>query len=263
MGENSAISWCQHTWNPWIGCQKVSPACDGCYAEALMDKRYGRVEWGPHGKRIRTSAANWKEPFRWDRKAAAEGTRPFVFCLSLGDIFDNRVPSSWRRDAFDVQRATPHLIYLLLTKRPQNAIAMCEEAGGLPPNAAIGTTTENQQQLNLNAPALLRAKSELNPLFVFLSCEPLLGPLDLWLYIDPLRLFRSRVDWVITGGETDQGGHKARPTQPQWLRDIRDQCARAEVPYHHKQNGEWFTSKKRSGRLLDGREHNDLPRVAA
>ena len=118
MGENSKIEWCNHTFNPWIGCQKVSPGCDHCYAEAMMDHRYGRVKWGPHGERKRTSPANWKNPLRWAKQA--NGRRPRVFCASLADWLDNRVPRDWRSDLGRLIEATPELDWLLLTKRPEN-----------------------------------------------------------------------------------------------------------------------------------------------
>lgn len=263
MAENTAISWCHHTWNPWIGCTKISPACDCCYAEALMDKRLGKAQWGNH-PRIRTGAHTWNDPFRWQRRAERDGTRPFVFCASLADIFDNQVDPQWRADAFDVMRKTPRLVYLLLTKRPQNIIKLSEAAGGLPANAAIGTTIEDQERANLNVPHLLQAKGHTGALFTFVSCEPLLGPIDLtsihlknvlspfdalrgatWSRLKDGQCFlhiscRPRIDWVITGGETDQGGHKARPTHPDWIRSLRDQAGRAGVPFHHKQNGEYL-----------------------
>lgn len=315
MAENSAISWTRHTWNPWMGCTKVSPACDGCYAEALMDKRYGKVQWGPHGERVRTGAHTWNDPIRWNRQAEKDGDRPFVFCASLADIFDNQVPAEWRRDAFDVMRRTPRLVYLLLTKRPQNIVKLANEVGGLPWNAAIGTTIEDQKRANINVPALIHAKNTVKPLFAFLSCEPLLGPIDLqypeelWpngppmccsgfecgcrgLPTDPPLMWG--IDWVITGGETDQGGHKARITEIAWTRSLRDQAIHAGVPYHHKQNGEWLAwgqmledestnllslgrdperyqqingeiysrvGKKRSGRTIDGVTHEAFPEV--
>lgn len=336
MGEKTAISWTDMTFNPWIGCTKISPACDGCYAEAMMDKRYGRVQWGAPGKgngtRVRTSAGNWRQPIRWNKKAVAEGTRPFVFCSSLADVFDNQVPNEWRRDLFDLIRATPHLVWLLLTKRPQLIVKLYEEAQRLNPdgtrwtstlsrersawprNAAIGTTVEDQKRADLNIPHLLHAKATLKPTFAFLSCEPLIAPIDLqypvsiWpdgpaaccsghecgcmgLPVDPPLIWG--IDWVITGGETDQGGHNARPTHPDWYRGLRDQCRAAGVAYHHKQNGEFSdfdhigmawndlpdrirgqqqfvngkamikVGKHRSGRLLDGVEHNARPQVAA
>jgi protein gp37 len=121
MAENSKIEWCDHTFNPWIGCQKVSPGCDHCYAEAMMDKRYGRVQWGPHGERKRTSEDNWKKPLAWAKRA--NGHRPRVFCASLADWLDNRVPLQWRSDLGRLIEATPELDWLLLTKRPENSIS--------------------------------------------------------------------------------------------------------------------------------------------
>lgn len=272
MGETTHISWADHTFNPWIGCMKVSPACDGCYAENLMATRYGRVSWGAPGQgagtRERTAAANWKKPLAWNRKAAKDGTRPFVFCASLADVFDNAVPDEWRRDLFKLINATPHLTWLLLTKRPQLIERLWCEAcpeghWGWPRNAAIGCTVVTQEEADRDVPALLRAKASLNPAFAFLSMEPLLGPVDLtriclgegpattvWPNIDRMRITLNAltgapktgippIDGVITGGETDQGTHKARPTATDWFRTIRDQCEAAGVAYHHKQNGEW------------------------
>lgn len=232
MAENSLISWTRHTWNPWMGCTKVSPACDGCYAEALMDKRYRKVQWG-NAPRVRTGAHTWNDPFRWQRQAEKDGDRPFIFCASLADIFDNQVDPQWRTDAFDVMRKTPRLVYLLLTKRPQNIVKLAGAAGGLPRNAAIGTTIEDQKRADINVPALIEAKAEVNPEFAFVSCEPLLGPID-------LRDMILDIEWVITGGETDQGGHMARPTHPMWFHSLRRQCVVAGAAFHHKQNGEWI-----------------------
>lgn len=306
-----------YTFNPWLGCTKVSPACDGCYAENLMAIRYKRVEWGAPGKgagtRVRTSSGNWHQPVRWNRLAAESGTRPFVFCASLADVFDNQVPAEWRRDLFTLMRSTPHLVWLLLTKRPQNIVRLAEAAGGLPPSAALGVTCEDDARWDLNVPALVEAKMELQPLFAFVSAEPLLGPifarkapitkaLRPWFgqrdeYFDPLhprQPYWARIDGIFTGGETDQGSHRARPSNPQWFRDLRDDCADTGTAYHHKQNGEWLgwgqqltdgstnllsfgkdperylqigreivsrVGKHRSGRLLDGIEHNAHPTV--
>lgn len=282
MAENSAISWTDDTFNPWIGCTKVSPACDGCYAEAMMAGRYGRVEWGGPGKgdgtRSRTAASTWKLPRKWNREQEAyehncsligETPEPrFVFCASLADVFDNAVPAEWRRDLFDLIRATPNLTWLLLTKRPGNIVKLWHETVTLhmdeppdeverwPLNAAIGCTVANQDEADRDIPKLLRAKAALRPAFAFLSMEPLLGPVDLTdvandgdSYWDALTGHPAeetidgepceKVDWVITGGETDQGAHKARPSRPDWFRSLRDQCAAAEVPFHFKQWGEW------------------------
>lgn len=292
MGDVTNISWCDHTFNGWVGCTRVSPACDGCYAAHLMETRMGRVQWGGpgvgNGTRSRTSNANWRKPIAWNRAAAKAGTRPFVFCSSLADVFDNQVPAAWRRDLFELIIKTPNLIWLLLTKRPQNIVKLFDEISHVrdewPRNVAIGTTVEDQTRFDLNVPALRKAKRLLNPAFAFLSCEPLLSPLNGSLH---------DIDWVITGGETDQGAHKARPTHPDWFRSLRDQCAAAGIPYHHKQNGEWLggdqipedvtipsgisndcgisgaddnrrvwrVGKHYSGRAIDGVEHNGFPSI--
>jgi protein gp37 len=228
-----------------------------------MDTRYGRVQWGGPGKgtgtRVRTSEHTWNDPLRWNRKAQRLGTRPFVFCASLADIFDNAVLAQWRRDAFDVMRRTPALVYLLLTKRPQMIERLAEEAGGLPPNCALGTTVEDQERA-INLFHLACAARDLAPLFTFASFEPLLGAVDPtrvvlhegaaeFLYQPEIHTARILFDalrgaasmrlpalgWVITGGETDQGAHKARPTHPDWFRSMRDQAAAAGVPFHLKQ----------------------------
>jgi protein gp37 len=152
MGENTRIEWCDHTWNPWVGCQHVSPGCDHCYAERLMDHRLGQVEWGPHGKRRRTSPAYWRIPLRWARKGPRR-RRPRVFCASLADVFDNQVPSQWRSDVFELIRQTPELDWLLLTKRPQNIRKMLPADWGPGwPNVWLGTTAEDQAHYDLRWP---------------------------------------------------------------------------------------------------------------
>lgn len=247
MAKNTKIEWATHTYNPWIGCAKVSPACDHCYAEDLMDVRYKRVNWGTGEARARTSPQTRNAPFKWDRAAAKAGKKATVFCLSLGDIWDNEVDPLWRREAFDVMRATPHLIYLLLSKRIGNAIRMAGEAGGLPANAALGATVVNQEEVNRDVPKLIRAAYWTPALFTFLSIEPLLGPIDLTAiprspstgggYMRPLDGRFEKIGWVIVGGES---GHHARPMHPDWARSLRDQCAAAGVPFFFKQHGEWF-----------------------
>src|SRR5262245_18137233 len=122
MGADSKIEWCHHTFNAFVGCTKVSPACDHCYAEAWA-KRAGHPElWA--GERRRTSAENWKQPLKWDKAAARTGERHRVFCASLADVFDNQVPDVWRTDLWKLIDLTPNLDWLLLTKRPQNIAKM-------------------------------------------------------------------------------------------------------------------------------------------
>lgn len=267
MGETTAISWADATVNFWMGCTALSPACDSCYARNLVQDRFGRAVWGGPGlgagTRTRTGEASWKLPFYLHRAAERASTRPFVFVNSLADTFDNAVPAEWRRDAFDVMRRTPRLVYLLLTKRPGNIAQMATDAGGLPPNVAIGTTVEDQERA-INLFRLADAARATRPLFTFASFEPLLERVDPTRIVlgesaaeffahpeikttrflfDALRGAPSinlpALGWAITGGETDQGAHKARPTHPDWFRSLRDQCASTGVPYHHKQNGEW------------------------
>src|SRR5580692_7935980 len=121
MGENSKIEWCDHTFNPWIGCQKVSPGCDHCYAETQNNlRKWNGGKWGPHAPRKRTSEANWKKPLQWQKRAAEFSGRRRVFCASLADVFDNKAPDGARDDLFDLIRETPSLDWLLLTKRPEN-----------------------------------------------------------------------------------------------------------------------------------------------
>jgi protein gp37 len=176
-----------YTFNPWIGCAKVSPGCANCYAETLMDKRMGRVQWGVNGTRVHTSDSNWKKPYQWNRKAQEEGVRKRIFCASLADVFEDRpelVP--WRADLFAMIDATPNLDWLLLTKRPENIkrlwpFGWYEDKGGpfTWPNVWIGTSVENQEQADKRIPHLLSIPASVR----FLSMEPLLGPVDLSPYL--------------------------------------------------------------------------------
>lgn len=231
MAENSKIEWTNHTFNPWIGCQKVSPGCDHCYAEAMMDHRYGKVKWGPHGERKRTSEANWKLPFRWAKKAEATGERPRVFCASLGDVFDNQVPPDWRLDLFALIECTPQLDWLLLTKRPENIRKMAPIFWQEPKleNVWLGTTCEDQD----NYLRRWRLISEIPVPVRFISYEPAIGPLSINLACPPVRA----PDWIICGGESGTG---ARTMEPWWARNVRDDCAKFGIAFFMKQ----MTGKK-------------------
>lgn len=229
MGESSKIEWTDHTFNPWIGCTKVSPACDGCYAENLMAHRYHRVEWGAGEDRKRTSDANWRKPLTWDKAAAGKAEPTFVFCASLADVFDNEVDPLWRDDLFRLVELTPNLTWLLLTKRIGNVMKMTDPMRGgrsLPQNVAIGATIANQEEYDRDRMKLWQVKADREPLFTFGSFEPLLGPVILDKYAP---------DWVIVGGETNQGQHKARFTDPDWFRAMRDQCVKLGRAFFMKQ----------------------------
>lgn len=264
MAENSAIEWTDHTFNPWIGCTKVSPGCDHCYAERDMAGRLKVVQWGPHSARVRTKPANWRKPLAWNSKHeqffAEHGRRQRVFCSSLADVFDNAVADEWRNDLANLIQDTPHLDWLLLTKRIGNAGAMLRAMflDGVPDNVWLGATIVNQAEADRDIPKLLRTEASVH----FLSMEPLLGPVDLTtaackpcptsggnLSMDPTTGAYeccSRcdftgigdewgIDWVIVGGESGPG---ARPMHPDWARSLRDQCAAVGVPFLFKQWGE-------------------------
>jgi protein gp37 len=226
VAENSKIEWTDHTFNPWIGCAKVHAGCLNCYAERDQDKRRHRAKWGVHGTRSLTSPGNWKLPHKWNREAAAAGRPARVFCASLADVFEDRPDLvDWRRDLFHLVDETPNLIWLMLTKRPENVPAMWR--GMWKPNIWVGTSPCNQETAEASIPELLNCAYLCGG--TFLSCEPLIGPIELspWL---------SKIGWVIAGGES---GPSARPVHPDWIRNIREQCIEAGVPFFFKQWGEW------------------------
>lgn len=243
MGERTGIAWTDHTFNPWIGCTKISPACDDCYA-ADMAARYGWAQWGDH-PRQRTADSTWAQPRAWDRKAARDGVKRFVFCASLADVWDNQVDPAWRADLFKLCRETPNLIWLMLSKRIGNAEKMAAEAGGLPPNVALGSTFANLEEYDRDRLKLQRARDNLGALFSFGSFEPLLG-----LVI----LDKNAPDWIIVGGES---GPSPRPIEAEWVRKLRDQCAELKRVFFFKQWG--GRTPKANGKELDGREWCDRP----
>lgn len=259
MAEKTEISWADHTYNAWVGCTKVSPGCDSCYAKTLMDDRYHRVKWGAGEARSRTKTAG--EPVKWNRAALADGKPHRVFCASLSDVFDNEVPIEWRRELFDLIYSTPALTWMLLTKRIGNLRSMRWP----PPASWLGITVVNQEEADRDIPKLLASPKVA---VRWLSCEPLLGPLDLRPYLEgheehglDERMkpgacigYTPPIDWVIVGGES---GKDARPMAPEWVRDIRAQCETAGVPFHFKQWG--GVRPKANGHLLDGREYRAFP----
>lgn len=213
-----------YSFNPWVGCTKISPACDHCYAEGWA-KRTGNAHlWT--GERRRTSEANWRHPLKWNREAAASGIRRKVFCASLADVFDNQVPESWRLDLYNMILMTPHLDWLLLTKRPQNIAKMLPNPTWLTgvPNVWLGTTVENQDEMAKRRGHLLNVPAAVH----FLSCEPLLE--QIWLP-SPDTYWNS-LDWVICGGESGGG---ARMMDERWARSLRDECDEMGIAFFMKQ----------------------------
>ena len=247
MAENTKIEWADMTFNPWIGCTCVSPACDNCYAADMMDTRYGRVKWGAGEPRSRTSSANWRKPIQWDKAAAKDGKRPFVFSPSLADPFDKEVEPQWRTDFFDLIRATTNLVWLLLTKRIGNVDKMVSDAGGLPGNVAIGATMANQAEYDRDRMKLASVKRNHQPLFTFGSFEPLLGPVRLDIFAP---------DWIIVGGES---GPNARPMDLDWARSLKTDCQRLGRIFNFKQVG--GRTHEKGGHELDGRTYFDRPQI--
>ncbi len=249
---DSKIEWTDHTFNPWIGCTKVSEACKFCYAETQEALRYKRVEWGPGQPRYRTSDNNWRQPRRWNVEAGSSGRRYRVFCASLADVFDHEVPQAWRIDLFQLIADTEHLDWLLLTKRPENIERMVPKDWGPGwSNVWLGTTAENQGRADERLPLLLQTPAVVH----FASCEPLLGEIDLSAFM------QAGLGWVIVGGETGAG---ARRMDIAWARSIRDQCVTGGVPFHFKQWGDHDASgrrvgRKNAGRELDGAQWDEVP----
>lgn len=251
MGANTAISWTDHTFNAWWGCAKVSPACNSCYAEAWA-KRTGHSNlWGVDADRRTFSEKHWNEPLKWDREAAAAGKRPRVFTNSMADVFDNHPAvdaERWR--LWNLIEMTPNIDWLLLTKRIGNAMVMfpkrwIDARDGLPRNIWLGATVVNQAEADRDIPKLLAVRARVR----FLSCEPLLGPIELPLGRVmtgfPKHITRDgraigaplSLHWCIVGGESGPG---ARPMHPEWARSLRDQCVGMGVAFHFKQFGEWL-----------------------
>jgi protein gp37 len=249
MGETTAIGWTDSTFNPWWGCARVSPGCEHCYAEAFA-KRTGRAQWGKNAERVMASENVWAQPVKWEAKAAAAGVVHRVFCASMSDVFEDRPELvEPRARLLRLIEETPHLIWQLLTKRPENVNDLTMTWWGRwPANAWIGTTVEDQQRAFERIPQLVRIPAAVR----FLSCEPLLERVEIapWLY--PQDTFG--VDWVICGGESGPGH---RPLPLDGARSIRDQCARAGVPFFFKQVGGHHPTT--GGDLLDGVHHKAFP----
>lgn len=225
MAENSKIEWTDHTFNPWVGCTKISVgpqgACERCYAEGWA-KRTGHPElWA--GYRRRTSESNWKQPLKWN--TAANARTPRVFCASLADVFDNAVPREWRWDLFRLILQTPDLDWLLLTKRIGNATEMLpvDWQDGYK-NVWLGATIANHREMWRDAAKLKATPARIH----FWSVEPMLGDLgDIPLELLP--------DWVICGGES---GPRARPLELEWVMRLREQCKVAGVAFFMKQGSQ-------------------------
>lgn len=234
MAIGSRIEWTETTWNPVTGCSKVSEGCKHCYAERMSARlRAMGVEKYRRGFEVAQHESVLETPLRWRKPR-------LVFVNSMSDLFHNLVDSGFIEAVFDVMNRCPQHSFQVLTKRPERTLDLDSDLNWTP-NIWLGVSIESGRCLRrLEALRLTSAKTR------FLSLEPLLGPLpDLDL---------SGVDWVIAGGESGPG---ARPIDPDWVREIRDNCVRRDVPFFFKQWG--GTNKKRAGRVLDGRTWDQMP----
>jgi protein gp37 len=238
MGQNSGIQWTEHTWNPWQGCPKKSEGCANCYMYARAAHR------GLRPSEVARSKTTFNAPLKMQGPAR-------VFVCSLSDFWLEEA-DRWRYEAWAVMRRAPGLTYLILTKWPENM------ARRLPPdwgvggwqNVWLGVTVESDRHYDrldilAETPAAVR----------FVSCEPLLTPLDLTPWLGD-----GTLDWVITGGESPGEDGKCRRAESGWFAEIRDQCLDFDVPFCHKQNGgRRHFEGAWGGRLLDGRVWDGYP----
>lgn len=253
MGQRSAIEWTDSTWNPVTGCTRVSAGCDHCYALTLAHRRLKDI-YLRRDPILSTDTAK-ADPFAvrlWPERVyepLSWKTSRMIFVNSMSDLFHIDVPEDYVRELFEVMITANWHVYQILTKRPSRAARFVRRnadlfsCGVVPSHIWMGTSVEDQNvEFRVEHLAGVKARTR------FLSCEPLLGPLNLQL---------RGIDWLIAGGESGRG---YRRLDLEWIRDLRRQCERASVPFFFKQVGGY--TPKAGGRLLDGREWNELPAMA-
>ncbi|MEW6058768.1 MAG: phage Gp37/Gp68 family protein, partial [Actinomycetota bacterium] len=278
MSDRSKIEWTDASWNPATGCVEVSEGCDHCYARTFAE-RFRGVHDHPYeqGFDPKVWPERLEQPLRWKKPRT-------IFVNSMSDLFQDAVPDRFIMNVFTVMSAARHHVFQVLTKRPgrmasllrsawweDNITAMTDDPRPLP-NVWLGTSVENQKWAGVRIPRLLETPAAVR----FLSCEPLLGPIDLRLATahactDPRLAARQErfdardrahlsvtsqqeIGWVIVGGESGPG---ARAMHPDWARDLRDQCNAAGVPFFFKQWG--GRTPRAGGRELDGRTWDEMP----
>ena len=261
---NTKIEWTEATWNVVTGCTKVSPGCDNCYAERITERFNGKGSFAE----VKLHHDRLEAPLRWRKPRR-------VFVNSMSDLFHDAVPDEFIATVWAIMVLTPQHTYQILTKRHgrmrsllnsdtfSDAVIdmvadhpeldrrrqlgrwpLCEWEGDLPlPNVWLGVSVEDQKRADLRIPALLGTPAAVR----FLSCEPLIGPIQLGDWVDG-------IDWVIAGGESGPGH---RPIDPDWVRSLRDQCQAARTAFFFKQWG--GQTPKSGGRALDGREWSEFP----
>lgn len=293
MGEVTKIAWAHSTFNCWWGCQRISPGCEHCYAETFS-KRVGLKVWGPTSDRRFFGDKHWNEPRKWNAKAKASGEPHRVFCASMADVFeDRRDLDEQRARLFSLIEETPALTWMLLTKRPENMRKLTPDSWGggrhareespvgrWPSNVWAGCTVEDQKRAEQRVPWILEVPAAVR----FLSCEPLIEPVDLEnvepyylqrdkhpndpiVRIDCLRghvkgqddMIDAKVAWVIVGAES---GHGRRPMGIEWVRSMRDQCVAAGTAFLFKQTVDERGNKTELPEL-DGRQWAQFPEVCS
>ena len=238
--KKTKIEWCDHTFNPWIGCTKISSGCKNCYASKIAG-RFGMAEWGDGAIRVIASPNYWLKPLAWNRLCGKKDIRDKVFCGSMCDIFDKKAENAWRDNVYDLIKQTPNLDWLLLTKRAEYMKRYFDNKE-VPENAWLGVSVENDKTIErINTLTSIKAKVR------FVSCEPLLSEVIL-----PSN--GNGIHWVICGCES---GHYAREAKIEWIRSLRDQCKEYEIPFFLKQ-------MRVGGRVvkmpkLDGVVHAEFP----
>lgn len=227
---STGIEWTDKTWNPTTGCTKVSAGCKNCYAIEIT-KRF--PSHFPNGFEFTLHPERMQQPRSWRRPSR-------IFVNSMSDLFHESMPLDYLRQIFDVMVACPQHNFQILTKRAER-LAEVAHLLPWPDHIWVGVSVENQKVAG-RVDHLRTVQAAVR----FLSCEPLLGPLELNL---------DGIHWVITGGES---GRNHRPIEEDWVRSIRDQCVAADVAFFHKQWG--GVRPKRKGRLVDGVEWSQMPR---
>jgi protein gp37 len=286
----TGIEWTDETWNVVTGCKRVSPGCDNCYAARLAA---GRLRGHPRYEGVAEMAEagpRWTGEVRWHRELLEQPLRwqrpRRIFVCAQSDLFHPYVPPCFIADVWAVMASAKQHTFQVLTKRPARMqYLLTDPPGGVTwplPNVWLGVSVEDQQRAEERIPLLLQTPAALR----YVSCEPLLGAVNLKLYLPlttrgrggPIRA-EGGIGWVIGGGESGPG---ARPMHPDWARSLRDQCQAADVPFFFKQWGAWAPyrtgihgasdvdvagqvmtriGKRRAGRLLDGREWEEMPEV--
>ena len=234
MADKSGIEWTDATWNPVTGCTEISAGCDHCYAHtlALRLQAMGQSKYA-NGFEVTLHPGALDQPRRWRSPRR-------VFVNSMSDLFHARVPHNFVLAIWRVMAECPQHTFQVLTKRPERMARFTRDYP-TPPNVWLGTSVEDSRVVRR-----IDRLRECDAPVRFLSCEPLIGPLD--------NLDLGGIHWVITGGESGLG---ARPCEAAWVRSIRDQCLAADVAFFHKQWG--GRTPKSNGRELDGRDWSDFP----